>query len=92
MNNALPVLILFSVRHPILLDELIAPHYLNAPPKPDEYMAMLREKLLRIDPDDLEDQMEELRLFKKIMVLRIAMSDRAESLPLMKIKRFFDLA
>ena len=71
--------------HPILLDELIAPHYLNAPPKPDEYMAMLREKLLRIDPDDLEDQMEELRLFKKIMVLRIAMSDRAESLPLMKI-------
>ena len=71
--------------HPILLDELIAPHYLTAPPKPDEYLALLRENLLRIDPDDLEDQMEELRLFKKIMVLRIAMSDRAESLPLMKI-------
>lgn len=71
--------------HPILLDELIAPHYFKAPPKPHEFLAWLREKLMRIDPDDLEEQMEELRLFKKIMVLRIAMSDRAESLPLMKI-------
>lgn len=71
--------------HPILLDELIAPHYFKAPPRPDEYLSWLNERLLRINPDDLESQMEELRLFKKIMVLRIAMSDRAESLPLMKI-------
>lgn len=71
--------------HPILLDELIAPHYFNSPPKPDEFLLWLGEKLMRIEPDDLEGQMEELRLFKKIMVLRIAMSDRAESLPLMKI-------
>ena len=35
--------------------------------------------------DHLEEQMEELRLFKKLMVLRIAMSDNAETLPLMKI-------
>lgn len=71
--------------HPILLDELIAPQYLKEPPKVEEFLAKLREKLLRIDREDLEGQMEELRLFKKIMVLRIAMSDRAESLPLMKI-------
>lgn len=71
--------------HPILLDELIAPRYFTSPPKPEEYFALLREQLMRVDPNDLEEQMEELRLFKKIMVLRIAMSDRAQSLPLMKI-------
>lgn len=71
--------------HPILLDELIAPRYFTAPPKPDEYMAWLNERLLRIDPEDLEEQMEELRLFKKVMVLRIALSDQSQSLPLMKI-------
>lgn len=71
--------------HPILLDELIAPRYFTTPPKSEEYFALLREQLMRVNPDDLEEQMEELRLFKKIMVLRIAMSDRAQSLPLMKI-------
>ena len=71
--------------HPILLDELIAPRYFKMPPHPEEYLAWLNERLLRIDPDDLEEQMEELRLFKKTMVLRIAMSDQSQSLPLMKI-------
>ena len=71
--------------HPILLDELIAPRYFQKPPRPEEYLAWINERLLRIDPDDLEEQMEELRLFKKTMVLRIAMSDQSQSLPLMKI-------
>ncbi len=71
--------------HPILLDELIAPRYFTQPPPPDEYLSWLNERLLRIEIDDLEGQMEELRLFKQVMVLRIAMSERAESLPLMKI-------
>lgn len=71
--------------HPILLDELIAPRYFQKPPRPEEYLAWINERLLRIDPEDLEEQMEELRLFKKIMVLRIAMSDQSQSLPLMKI-------
>lgn len=71
--------------HPILLDELIVPQYLKAPPRPEEYLAALRENLMRVEPDDLEGQMEALRLFKQINVLRIAMSDRSENLPLMKI-------
>lgn len=71
--------------HPILLDELIAPRYFTEPPHTEEYIAWLNERLLRIEPDDLEEQMEELRLFKKVMVLRIAMSDQSQSLPLMKI-------
>lgn len=71
--------------HPILLDELIAPQYLKAAPKPEEYLKALRERLMRIEPDDLEEQMEMLRLFKQTNVLRIAMSDRSGSLPLMKV-------
>lgn len=46
---------------------------------------MLQERLLRIPQDDLETVMEELRLFKKVMVFRIALSDKAGKLPLMKI-------
>ncbi len=71
--------------HPILLDELIAPQYMTAPPKPEQYLQLLQERLLRVEPDNLEGQMEELRLFKKTMVLRVAMSDKSERLPLMKV-------
>ncbi len=71
--------------HPILLDELIMPQYFTAPPKPEEYLSWLQERLLRIDPDDLEQQMEELRLFKKLMVFRVSMSDKSGHLPLMKV-------
>ncbi len=71
--------------HPILLDELFIPQYFDHPPSPDEFLSMLQEQLLRIDREDLEAVMEELRLFKKIMVFRIALSDKAGKLPLMKI-------
>ena len=71
--------------HPILLDELFIPQYFDAPPSEDEFFFMLQERLLRIEPDDLEVIMEELRLFKKIMIFRIALSDKAGRLPLMKI-------
>lgn len=71
--------------HPILLDELIMPQYYDSAPRPEEFLAQLRERMLRIESGDLEEQMEELRLFKKLMVFRISMSDKAGRLPLMKI-------
>ncbi|MGN1280834.1 MAG: bifunctional [glutamate--ammonia ligase]-adenylyl-L-tyrosine phosphorylase/[glutamate--ammonia-ligase] adenylyltransferase [Succinivibrio sp.] len=71
--------------HPILLDELFIPQYFDAPPSEDDFFAMLQERLLRIPRDDLEAVMEELRLFKKIMIFRVALSDKAGKLPLMKI-------
>lgn len=71
--------------HPILLDELLMPQYFDAPPQVEEFQAQLRERMLRVDPEDLEEQMEEMRLFKKIMVFRIAFSDRSGHLPLMKV-------
>ncbi len=71
--------------HPILLDELIMPQYFSAPPSPDEFLAALKERMLRIEEDDLEQQMEEMRLFKKLTVFRVSLSDKAGRLPLMKI-------
>ena len=71
--------------HPILLDELFIPQYFDMPPTAKEFFSMLQERLLRIEPDDLEGIMEELRLFKKIMIFRVALSDKAGKLPLMKI-------
>ena len=71
--------------HPILLDELIAPQYFTSPPARAEYEAWLREQLLRVEPGDLEEQMEMLRLFRQTMTLRIAMSDQAGTLPLMQV-------
>ena len=71
--------------HPILLDDLLTPQYLQKPPRPEEFLAMIQERMLRVDPDDLEQQMEELRLFKKLMVFRVSLSDKAGTLPLMKV-------
>lgn len=71
--------------HPVLLDELIAPRYFTKPPSTAEYSARLHEQMMRIEPDDLEGQMETLRLFKQTMIFRIAMSDRAHALPLMQV-------
>ena len=71
--------------HPILLDELIAPQYFTSPPARAEYEAWLREQMLRVEPGDLEEQMEMLRLFRQTMTLRIAMSDQAGTLPLMQV-------
>lgn len=71
--------------HPILLDELLMPQLYHTPPSCQENLMRLQERLLRIENNDLEEQMEELRLFKKIMIFRIAMSDKAHTLPVMKI-------
>ncbi len=72
-------------RHPLLLDDLIDPAQLYAPPALTSYAPALREYLLRVDEDDLEQVMEALRLFKQAALLRIAACDVAGALPLMKI-------
>jgi glutamate-ammonia-ligase adenylyltransferase len=70
---------------PILLDELLDPELLYNPVSPDTYKAQLREFMLRIPPDDMEQQMEALRQFKQIQSLRVAAADIAGALPLMKV-------
>lgn len=53
-----------------------------------ELAAELRERLTRIPEDDLEQQMEALRHFKLAHRLRVAASEIAGSLPLMKVSDY----
>lgn len=72
-------------RHPILLDELLDPQQLYHPTPLDQYRSQLRQFLLRVPEDDVEQQMEALRQFKQIQLLKIVAADIAGALPLMKV-------
>lgn len=75
-------------RFPILLDELLNAGRLYSPPQAPELAAELRERLVRIPEDDLEQQMEALRHFKLAHGLRVAASEIAGTLPLMKVSDY----
>ena len=75
-------------RFPLLLDELLNEGRLFKPPLAPELAAELRERLTRIPEDDLEQQMEALRHFKLAHRLRVAASEIAGSLPLMKVSDY----
>ena len=75
-------------RFPVLLDEMLNAQTLFAPPGKAELDAELRQALLRLPEDDLEAQMEALRIFKKGHVLRVAASDIKGTMPLMKVSDY----
>ncbi|MEE5095885.1 bifunctional [glutamate--ammonia ligase]-adenylyl-L-tyrosine phosphorylase/[glutamate--ammonia-ligase] adenylyltransferase [Pseudomonas alliivorans] len=75
-------------RFPLLLDELLNEGRLFNPPLAPELAAELRERLIRIPEDDLEQQMEALRHFKLAHSLRVAASEITGSLPLMKVSDY----
>ena len=75
-------------RFPLLLDELLNEGRLFSPPLAPELAAELQERLTRIPEDDLEQQMEALRHFKLAHGLRVAASEIAGSLPLMKVSDY----
>lgn len=72
-------------RYPILLDELIDPQQLYHPIALESYKTELRDFLARIPEEDMEQQMEALRQFKQICILKIAAADIAGVLPVMKV-------
>lgn len=72
-------------RYPILLDELLDINQLYNPIELSQYKIELNEFLARIPEDDMEQQMEALRQFKQVCLLRIAASDIAGGLSLMKV-------
>lgn len=74
--------------YPVLLDELLNAQTLFAPPQKAELVAELRQQLLRIPQEDVEAQMEALRIFQKAHVLRVAASDLTGTLPLMKVSDY----
>ena len=72
-------------RHPLLLDELLDPRSLYAPPDRQGLGEELAEELAQIDPDDMEQLMDRLRQFKQVQVLKVAAADVMDVLPLMKV-------
>ncbi|WP_148861661.1 bifunctional [glutamate--ammonia ligase]-adenylyl-L-tyrosine phosphorylase/[glutamate--ammonia-ligase] adenylyltransferase [Marinobacter fonticola] len=73
---------------PLLLDELLNKESLYHPPTKGELEDDLRQQLLRIPLEDLEEQMEVLRHFKKAHILRVAASELRGTLPLMKVSDY----
>ena len=77
----------YIAKYPILLDELIDPTLLHNPPQLSAYGLELRESMLRIPEEDLEAQMDGLRLFKQAQQLRIAAADIAGALDVKKVSQ-----
>ncbi|HEY0635001.1 MAG TPA: bifunctional [glutamate--ammonia ligase]-adenylyl-L-tyrosine phosphorylase/[glutamate--ammonia-ligase] adenylyltransferase, partial [Gammaproteobacteria bacterium] len=72
-------------RSPHLLDELLDPRTLYHPPPREEFENELRQRLMAVEPDDLEQQMEVLRQARQAAVLRVAAADVMEAVPLMVV-------
>lgn len=70
-------------RYPILLDELLDPGVLYAPPDQTRLAALAREQVAQAD--DLESAMEALRGFKNQQVLRVAASDITGQFPVAEV-------
>jgi len=75
-------------KQPVLLDELIDQRALYSPPSKAELQTELRQQLLRIPEEDVEELMETLRYFKSAHSLRVAASDITGALPLMKVSDY----
>ena len=69
--------------YPVLLDEFLSMDFELL--KRKDLEDSLRQQLLRIEIDQVEDQMRVLRLFKKSNVLAVAASDVLAESPLMKV-------
>jgi len=72
-------------RHPILLDELLDPQHLYHPTELSNYKRDLRQFMLRVPEEDMEQQMEALRQFKQMQFLHIAAADIAGGIELPKV-------
>jgi len=93
LAEASPWISAYLARHPALLDELLDPRTLYAPPARAELEDALAARMDRVDDRDLEYAMEELCLFKQVNTLRVAAADITGVLPLMQVSdRLSDIA
>ncbi|MCZ4338981.1 bifunctional [glutamate--ammonia ligase]-adenylyl-L-tyrosine phosphorylase/[glutamate--ammonia-ligase] adenylyltransferase [Shewanella colwelliana] len=82
---ASPWIALQLAKFPMLLDELIDPSQLYDTTSLDDYPSELRQYLLRVPEEDMEQQMEALRQFKLSQQLKIAAADVTGVLPVMQV-------
>ncbi len=78
----------FLAAHPLLLDELLDPRTLYEPLGREALEDDLDQRLARIPPDDLEQQMEALRQFKQANQLKVAAADCSGAAPLMVVSDY----
>jgi glutamate-ammonia-ligase adenylyltransferase len=71
--------------HPVLLDELLDRANLYTAPDKNLLRDALRQQVARLAEDDLEAQMDTLRYYKASHVLRVAASEVAGRLPVMRV-------
>ncbi|MGD9307672.1 MAG: bifunctional [glutamate--ammonia ligase]-adenylyl-L-tyrosine phosphorylase/[glutamate--ammonia-ligase] adenylyltransferase [Desulfosarcina sp.] len=82
---ASPWIAAFLSRHPVVLDELLDPRTLYAPPGRTALGDTLERQLATVPDNDLEYQIEALCIFRQVNTLRVAASDITSVLPLMKV-------
>jgi glutamate-ammonia-ligase adenylyltransferase len=70
---------------PMLLDELLDARVLDTPPTRQELEDLLARALRDVSADDVEGQLDAIRIFQRTAIFRIAIADRLGSLPLMKV-------
>ncbi len=83
--SASPWIARYLAQQPLLLDELLDPRSLYAPPDRSALQAELRQRMASCEAGDLEQAMDTLRHFHHSNVLRVAAADQAAILPLMKV-------
>lgn len=84
MLSASPWIAKELARYPVLLDTFLQQRYRHLPDKL-ELRDILRQQLLRVEPNDDEELLSVLRLFKKNQVLAVAASDVLAERPIMKV-------
>jgi len=84
MLSASPWIAKELAQYPVLLDTFLQQRYRHLPDK-RELRDILRQQLLRVEPDDEEELLSVLRLFKKNQVLAVAASDVLAERPIMKV-------
>ena len=84
MLSASPWIAKELAQYPVLLDTFLQQRYRHLPEKL-ELRDILRQQLLRVEPNDEEELLTVLRLFKKNQVLAVAASDVLAERPIMKV-------
>ena len=78
----------YIAQAPILLDELLNPQQFYSPVTKLDLATELHIRLLRIDEDDLEQQMDQLRHFANAHKLRAAANEVQQALTLMQVSDY----
>ncbi len=80
-----PWIVTFLSQYPTLMDELLHPETLYAPPKRDTMEKNMVRRMARTPDGDMEFLLEELNIFRQVNTLRVAAADVSGNYPLMKV-------